>query len=76
MSAHHKLGFENKKGLLVEVRNNNIEGAIRTLNRKVKQEGLLREVRRRQYYEPPSVVKRREKAEAVTRARRAKQAIE
>lgn len=71
MSAHHNGPFENKRGLSVEVRNNNIEGAIRTLGRKVKQEGLIRELRARQAYEQPSTIRRRERAEAVSRALKA-----
>lgn len=61
-----------KRGLSVEVRNNNVEKAIRLLNRKVKQEGIIREVRARQFYEKPSTARRRKKAEAVRRAHRAK----
>lgn len=60
-----------KRGLMVEVRNNNIEKAIRVLNRKVKLEGIIREVRQRQYYEKPSVAKRRKHAEAQRRAAKA-----
>jgi small subunit ribosomal protein S21 len=60
-----------KKGLVVEVRGNNIEKAIRVLNRKVKLEGIIRDVRQRQYYEKPSVKRRRKAAEAVRRAARA-----
>jgi small subunit ribosomal protein S21 len=71
MSAHRHGPFENKRGLSVEVRNNNIEGAIRTLGRKVKQEGLIRELRARTFYEKPSAVRRREHAEAVSRAKKA-----
>lgn len=71
MSVHKTGAFENKRGLAVDVRNNNIEGAIRTLGRKVKQEGLIREIRQRQYYEKPSTVRRREQAEAVSRALKA-----
>jgi len=70
--ANHRIGaFENKRGLSVEVRNNNIESAIRTLGRKVKQEGLIRELRARQFYEQPSTRRRRERAEAVSRALKA-----
>ena len=68
MSVHKNGAWENKRGMSVEVRNNNIEGAIRTLGRKVKQEGLIRELRKRQFYENPSTQRRREKAEAVIRA--------
>ena len=67
--ANHKVGaFENKRGLSVDVRNNNIESAIRTLGRKVKQEGLIRELRARQFFEKASDRRRRERAEAVSRA--------
>jgi len=68
---HPKGGFEGKRGLSVEVRGDNIEGAIRLLGRKVKQEGLLREIRRREYYEKPSVIRRRKAADAVVRHRKA-----
>ena len=71
MATHRSGPFEGKRGLSVEVRNNNIESAIRTLGRKVKQEGLIRELRARQSYEKPSTVRRRKKAEAVSRAMKA-----
>ena len=71
MPAHNTGSFENKRGLSVDVRNNNIEGAIRTLGRKVKGEGLIRELRQRQYYEKPSTLRRRRKAEAIARAMKA-----
>lgn len=71
MSNHKVGGFEGKRGLGVEVRNNNIEGAIRLLGRKVKQEGLIREVRKRQYFEKPCAARRRRKAEALVRWKKA-----
>lgn len=65
---HHRTGaFENKRGLSVEVRNNNMEAAIRTLGRKVKQEGLMRELRARQSYMKPSTARCQRKAEARSR---------
>lgn len=69
MSKHIGV-FENKKGIFVEVRSNNVENAIRLLTRKVKQAGILREVRARQYYEKPSDIKRKQKAEAIARHRK------
>lgn len=60
------------RGLSVEVRNNNIDKAIRLLNRKVKQEGLIRELRQREYYEKPSTKKRRKNAESRRRADKAR----
>jgi small subunit ribosomal protein S21 len=67
MSRHFNGSFEGKRGLAVEVRGGSVEGAIRLLGRKVKQEGLLRELRQRQAYEKPSTAKRRRKAEATAR---------
>jgi small subunit ribosomal protein S21 len=55
----------------VEVRDNNVDEALRVLKRKLLKEGLLKEVRRRQFYEPPSAKRRREHAAAVARARKA-----
>jgi len=66
-SKKHVGSFEGKKGLTVEVRNGNIEGAIRLLSRRIKQEGIMRELRARSYYEKPSEKKRRKHAEAVSR---------
>ena len=37
--------------ITVIVKNNNVEKAIRTLKKKVLKEGLLKEIKRRQYYE-------------------------
>jgi small subunit ribosomal protein S21 len=72
VSNHRNGPFENKKGLSVEVRNGNIEGAVRVLGRKIKQEGLIREVRRRQYYEKPCVARCRREAEAKARWKKTK----
>lgn len=47
------------------------EVALKKFTRRVQQEGLLSEAKRRQHYEPPSV-KRKRKAEA--RARKARKA--
>lgn len=67
----YKGEFENKRGLTVVVRDNNIESAIKILGRKVKRDGVLSEVMKKQYFEQPSIKRRREKAEAVIRARKA-----
>lgn len=55
----------------VEVHDNKIDEALRALKRKMLKEGILNEIRRRQFYEPPSVRRRREHAAAVARARKA-----
>jgi small subunit ribosomal protein S21 len=63
--------------LQVFVRDNNVELALRILKKKMQREGLFREMRRRRFYEKPSVRATREKAEAARRLRKLarKQAI-
>ena len=54
----------------VNVRDNNIEQALRALKKKLQREGVFRETKLKQHFEKPSVKKAREKAEAVRRARK------
>ena len=51
----------------VSVRNNNVDKAMRVLKKKLLKDGLMRELRDRQYYSKPSLVKREEKKQAVRR---------
>ena len=55
------------KGLTVEVRNGDFNGAMRRFKKKVQEEGIIQEVRERQAYVKPSEV--RKKAKAAGRAR-------
>ncbi len=55
----------------VLVRDNNVEQALRVLKKKMQREGLFREMKARQAFEKPSERRVREKAEAVSRARKA-----
>ena len=54
----------------VNVRDNNIEQALRALKKKLQREGVFREKKLKQHFEKPSVKKAREKAEAIRRARK------
>ena len=54
----------------VQVRDNNVDQALRALKKKLQREGVFREMKLRQHYEKPSVNRAREKAEAVRRARK------
>ncbi len=47
------------KGLAVTVFNNNVEEALRRFKRKVEDAGVLDRVRQKQFYEKPSIIKRR-----------------
>jgi|14_taG_2_1085336.scaffolds.fasta_scaffold00061_31 small subunit ribosomal protein S21 len=57
-------------GMSVEVRNNNVEQAIRKLKKKLMNDGILQELRERQYF--ISNTEKRLKAEAAARARHRK----
>ena len=56
--------------MLVTVRDNNIDQALKFLKKKMQREGILREMKLRSAYEKPSEKRVREKAEAVRRARK------
>ena len=56
--------------LQVQVRDNNVEQALRVLKKKLQREGVFREMKLKQHFEKPSVKKAREKAEAVRRSRK------
>ncbi|WIY51819.1 30S ribosomal protein S21 [Devosia sp. YIM 151766] len=61
----------------VQVRDNNVDQALRVLKKRLQREGVFREMKLRKYFEKPSEARIREKAEAVRRARKnaRKQAI-
>ena len=54
-------------GITIEVRNNNIEKAIRVLKKKLNKDGQMKELKRRQYYQKPSAIKREKKKENIRR---------
>jgi small subunit ribosomal protein S21 len=56
-----------KKGMTVKVFNNNIEGALAQLKRRMNSEGVNKELRRRKHFVPPSIVRRQKLAEAKLR---------
>ena len=60
------------RGTLVQVnvRDNNVDQALRALKKKLQREGVFREMKMRKYFEKPSERRAREKAEAIRRARK------
>ena len=52
---------QNNTLMYVTVKDNNIERALREFKKRVKNSGLLLELREREYYEKPSVKRRRQK---------------
>ena len=51
--------------LTIQVRNGNVEQAMRVLKKKLQKDGLLKSLKDKQYYEKPSARKRRKKKEAI-----------
>jgi len=51
--------------ITVQVRKGNLEQAMRVLKKKVQKEGIVKELRDRQYYTKPSLKKREKKKEMI-----------
>mgnify|MGYP001232570514 FL=1 len=51
--------------ITIQVRNGNLEQALRVLKKKSQKVGLLKELKARQYFEKPSEKKRRKKKEGI-----------
>jgi|APGre2960657404_1045060.scaffolds.fasta_scaffold183345_2 small subunit ribosomal protein S21 len=56
-----------KRGLTVRVKNNDVNKALKKLKKLMQQEGIFQELRKREYYEQPSLRRKREQAQAVKR---------
>jgi small subunit ribosomal protein S21 len=54
----------------VTVRNNNIKTALRILKKKIENDGMMMELRRRQFYEKPSEKRREAKKQSIRRAKK------
>ena len=57
MGRKHRKPRE-KRGLRIEVKNNNVEWALKKFKRMVKDSGMMLEVKKNTYYEKPSETKR------------------
>ena len=56
----------------IEVRNNNVEKALRVMKKKMKRDGVFQELKDRQYYQKPSEKKRLAKKRGIKRAMKAR----
>jgi small subunit ribosomal protein S21 len=57
--------------LTITVHGNDIEKALRDLKRTLQRDGLFKELKRRRFYEKPSVKKKRKQLDAARRRRKA-----
>ena len=53
--------------ITIEVRNNNVEKALRVLKKKLNKDGQMKELKLRQYNQKPSEIKREKKKEGIRR---------
>ena len=60
-------------GLRIEVVSNQIEPALKQLKKQMQKDGSFTEMKRRAYYEKPSVKRKRKQAQARKKRRRAMQ---
>ena len=58
--------------IVVDVQDDNLEKALRTLKKKMQLDGIQRELKNRRFYEKPSVKKRRKMQDAERRRRKAR----
>ena len=56
--------------LTVNVKDNNVEQALRSLKKKMQREGLYKEMKLRKHYEKPCLKRAREKEESIRRVRK------
>ena len=54
-------------GITIEVRGNNVEKALRVLKKKLNKDGMMKELKARQYFIKPSEKKREKKKEGIRR---------
>ena len=62
---------ERKEKMEIRVHDDNIEKAIKDLKRQLQKEGLFKEIKKRSFYEKPSVKDRRKRREAQKRRMKA-----
>lgn len=67
MPKHDKKQEQVVRGLKVEVRNNDVGFALRKFKKKIQEDGIMQELRAREFFEKPSL--KRKKAKAAGRAR-------
>ncbi len=59
-------------GITIQVRNGNLEQAMRVMKKKLQKDGVLKELRARQSFEKPSEKKRRKKKEGIANVKKAR----
>ena len=67
MATDNREPWEHLRGISVTVRNNDVNGALRILKKKVQRENLLRDLAEREHFTKRSIKRRLKKQQAVIR---------
>lgn len=70
MKNYNKRKDDELVGLKVIVHNNDINKALRKFKKKIAEDGILQELRQREYYESKGTKRRKEKEAAIRRYKR------
>ena len=70
MATDTREPWEHLKGISVTVRNNDVNGALRILKKKVQRENLLRDLAEHEHFTKRSIKRRMKKQAAVVRWRK------
>jgi small subunit ribosomal protein S21 len=65
--SHKKEDFDSYS---IDVRNDNVEGALRILKKRIQKDGLFFELKKREFYAKPSEKRRMKKAAAIIRQKK------
>ena len=64
---NNKRQHDDSKGLQVDVYNNDINKALRKFKKKIAEDGILQDLRKREYYESKGTKRRKDKEAAIRR---------
>ena len=62
--------YKKDEGMTVTVRNNDVNGALRVLRKRLVKEGIIQELREKTYFQSRGEKRRKEKAAAIRRYKR------
>lgn len=69
-NKHHQSSNNELRGLKVEVKNGDVNGALRLFKKKVQESNILQDLKDREFYEKPSITRSKAKKAARNRLRK------
>jgi small subunit ribosomal protein S21 len=71
--TNDEIPYAHLRGLSVTVRNNDVNGALRVLKKKIQADGIMRDLSEREHYTKPSMKRRLNKIQAIRRWKKKQQ---